>query len=62
MALSLTPHFTNLLLMAGMVTIRKGSGFWSYLKATWGIDVVQEEARSCRDSAARRWWKRRCGL
>ena len=42
MAAGLTLHFTNLLLMAGMVTIRKGSGFWSYWKETWGIDVVQE--------------------
>ena len=41
MAAGLTLHFTNLLLMAGMVTIRKGSGFWSYWKETWGIDVVQ---------------------
>ncbi len=41
-AAGVTLHFTNLLLVAGIVTIRKGSAFWKQWKETWAIDVVQE--------------------
>ncbi|MCI0437825.1 MAG: ATP-binding protein [Chloroflexi bacterium] len=37
-----TLHFTNLALIAGMVTIRKGVSFWQYWKETWKIDIAQE--------------------
>ncbi len=35
-------HFTNIVLMAGMVTLRKGMVFWKQWKETWAIDLVQE--------------------
>ncbi len=37
-----TLHFTNLALIAGMVTIRKGVSFWQHWKETWKIDIAQE--------------------
>lgn len=39
----LTLHAANLILVAGMVTIRKGFAFWSsQWTQTWTVDVVQE--------------------
>ncbi|MBI2165271.1 MAG: HAMP domain-containing histidine kinase [Chloroflexi bacterium] len=35
-------HVTNLALVAGMVTIRKGASVWKVWRETWAIDVVQE--------------------
>ena len=42
MVAGLALHVSNLALVAGLITIRKGKAFWIAWKETWAIDLVQE--------------------
>ena len=43
-AAGLALHFSNLMLLFGMITIIKGSAFWQAWKDAWTLDAIQEGA------------------